>query len=84
MRYRIEISQKAREQLRALPKELRRNIGARMEMLREDLRGDVLKLKDKGSRYRLRVGSHRVLFVLAGEAIQVYAVKNRKEAYERD
>ncbi len=82
MRYRIEISQKAREQLRAMPKELRHNIGARMEMMREDLRGDVLKLKDKGSRYRLRVGSHRVLFVLAGEAIQVYAITDRKEAYE--
>ncbi len=51
-------------------------------MMRDDLRGDVLKLKDKGGRYRLRVGSHRILFVLAGEAIQVYAVKDRKEAYE--
>ena len=30
MRYRIEISEKAREQLRALPKEVRRNIGQRM------------------------------------------------------
>ncbi len=30
MRYRIEISEKAREQLRALPKEVRRNVGQRM------------------------------------------------------
>jgi hypothetical protein len=65
-----------------MPKELRRNIGGRMEMMREGLRGDVLKLKDKGGRYRLRVGSHRVLFVLAGETIQDYAVKDRREAYE--
>ena len=42
----------------------------------------LLKLKDKGSRYRLRVGSYGVLFVLAGDAIQVYAVKDRKQAYE--
>ena len=82
MRYRIEISLKARGQLRALPKELRRNIGSRMELMRDDLHGDVVKLKDKGSRYRLRVGSYRVLFVLAGDAIQVYAVKDRREAYE--
>jgi mRNA-degrading endonuclease RelE of RelBE toxin-antitoxin system len=47
MRYRIEISEKAREQLRALPKEMRRNIGQRMETMRDDLRGDVLKLRDK-------------------------------------
>ena len=82
MRYRIEISEKAREQLRASPKEMRRNIGQRMETMRDDLRGDVLKLRDKGNRYRLRIGAFRVLFVLAGDMIQVYAVKDRKEAYE--
>jgi mRNA-degrading endonuclease RelE of RelBE toxin-antitoxin system len=82
MRYRIEISEKAREQLRALPKEMRRNIGQRMETMRDDLRGDVLKLRDKGNRYRLRIGTFRVLFVLARDIIQVYAVKDRKEAYE--
>jgi len=82
MRYRIEISEKAREQLRVLPKEMRRNIGQRMETMRDDLRGDVLKLRDKGNRYRLRIGTFRVLFVLAGDMIQVYAIKDRKEAYE--
>ena len=82
MRCRIEISEKAREQLRALPKEIRRNIGQRMEAMRHDLRGDVLKLRDKGNRYRLRIGTFRVLFVLAGDVIQVYAVKDRKKAYD--
>ena len=82
MRYRIGISEKARDQLRALPRETRRNIGQRLEAMREDLRGDVLKLKAKGNRYWLRVGTYRVLFVLAGDVIQVYAVKDRKEAYE--
>jgi len=82
MRYRIVISGKAREQLRALPREQRRNIGWRMEEMREDLRGDVLKLQAKGNFYRLRVGNFRVLFLLAGDAIQVYAVKDRKKAYE--
>jgi mRNA interferase RelE/StbE len=82
MRYRIEISGKAREQLRALPKEQRRNIGWRIEEMRTDLQGDVLKLQSKGSYYRLRVGNFRVLFLLADDAIKVYAVKDRKEAYE--
>jgi len=50
--------------------------------MRDDLHGDVLKLRDKGNRYRLRVGTYRVLFVLAGEVIQVYAVKDRKKAYD--
>jgi mRNA interferase RelE/StbE len=80
--YRLEISRKAREQLRALPKEQRRTIGWRMEEMREGLQGDVLKLQAKGNYYRLRVGNFRVLFLLAGDVIQVYAVKDRKEAYE--
>jgi len=78
---RIEISEKALKQLCALPKEMRRNIGQRLETMRDDLRGDVLKLRDKGNRYRLRVGTFRVLFVLAGDVIQVYAVKEQ-EGYE--
>ncbi|HEY3914551.1 MAG TPA: type II toxin-antitoxin system RelE/ParE family toxin [Verrucomicrobiae bacterium] len=82
MTYRLEITKKAREQLRALAKEQRRNIGWRMEEMREDLRGDVIKLQAKGNYYRMRVGSFRVLFLLAGDAIQVYAVEDRKEAYE--
>ncbi|HEX3720854.1 MAG TPA: type II toxin-antitoxin system RelE/ParE family toxin [Verrucomicrobiae bacterium] len=82
VKYRLEISRKALDRLRALPKEQRRNIGWRMEEMREDLRGDVLKLQAKGNYYRLRVGNFRVLFLLAGDAIQVYAVKDRKEAYE--
>lgn len=82
MRYRIGISRKARDQLRALSREHRRNLGWRMEEMRADLRGDVVKLQAKGNYYRLRVGNFRVLFLLAGDAIQVYAVKDRKEAYE--
>jgi mRNA-degrading endonuclease RelE of RelBE toxin-antitoxin system len=45
MRYRLSISEAAIEQLRALPGELRRNIGFRIESLCEDLQGDVKKLK---------------------------------------
>ena len=50
--------------------------------MRYDLQGDVKKLETKGNRYRLRIGSHRVLFTLQGDQIAVYAVKDRKEAYE--
>ena len=82
MKYRLSISQAAIEQLRALPKDLRRNIGFRIESLREDLQGDVKKLKGHPPRYRLRVGGYRVLFALAGDFIEVYAVKDRKDIYE--
>jgi len=62
--------------LRAFEKPIRRNIGYRMELLRDDLQGDVKKLEAKGNRYRLRVGSHQVLFTLAGDQIAVYAIKD--------
>jgi mRNA-degrading endonuclease RelE of RelBE toxin-antitoxin system len=47
VRYRIDIGDKAREQLRGLPKEIRRNIGHRIEAMRDDLREDVLQLRTK-------------------------------------
>jgi mRNA-degrading endonuclease RelE of RelBE toxin-antitoxin system len=82
MRYGLEIGESAIEQLRALPKDLRRNIGRRIEQMCDDLQGDVKKLKARKSHYRLRVGDHRVLFRLAEGVIEVYAVKDRKDAYE--
>ena len=83
MTYRLAISEAARDQLRKLSHEERRNIGFRLELMKEDLRGDVKKLEGKlKDHYRLRVGTHRVLFRLLDGIIEVYAVKQRKEAYE--
>jgi mRNA interferase RelE/StbE len=82
MRYRIEIKEKALEILRALPKEIRRNIGQRLDALQNDLAGDVKKLAARTNEYRLRIGNFRVLFTLEGDRIVVYAVKDRKNAYE--
>jgi mRNA interferase RelE/StbE len=81
MRYRLDLSDEALEQLRALPKEIRRNIGRRIDAMQDDLQGDVKKLGGQGGKYRLRVGSHRVLFTLENGLIFVHAVKDRKNAY---
>ncbi|MGA3328185.1 MAG: type II toxin-antitoxin system RelE/ParE family toxin [Terriglobia bacterium] len=80
--YGLLISEEAREQLRALPKPLRRNIGQRLDALQGGLAGDVKKLTAREHKYRLRVGSYRILFRLEGPVIFVYAVKHRREAYE--
>ena len=82
MRYQLEIKEEALQQLRALPAEQRRNIGRRLEALRRDFSGDVKKLAARTQEYRLRVGAFRVLFMLANDCITVYAVRDRKEAYE--
>ena len=39
--YRLEIKEEARQQLRALPKDLRSRIWVRLEALQTDLAGDV-------------------------------------------
>jgi mRNA interferase RelE/StbE len=81
MRYRLEIKEEARRQLKALAKEQRRSIGKRLDALQSDLSGDVKKLTAKTHEYRLRVGSLRVLFTLEKDLINVYAVRDRKQAY---
>lgn len=50
--------------------------------MQNNLAGDVKKLTVRTHEYRLRVGSLRVLFMLAGGLISVYRVKDRKEVYE--
>jgi mRNA interferase RelE/StbE len=82
MRYSLEIKEEARQQLRALAKEQRRNVGRRLDALQRNLSGDVKKLTAKTNEYRLRVGSLRVLFTLEKDLISVYAVRHRKQAYE--
>jgi mRNA interferase RelE/StbE len=82
VRYRLLISEQAIAQLRALPKDVRRNIGFRLEAMCDDLQGDVKKLKAHTNHYRLRIGTQRVLFTLESDAIAVYTVKDRKNAYD--
>jgi mRNA-degrading endonuclease RelE of RelBE toxin-antitoxin system len=82
MRYRLEIKEEARQQLRALAKEQRRNVGRRLDALQSNLSGDVKKLAAKTHEYRLRVGNLRALFTLEKDLISVYAVQDRKKAYE--
>ena len=82
MKYHLVLDEAALSQLRALPKAVRANIGRRLDLLQDSLQGDVKKLTGEQYRYRLRVGAYRVLFRLDGPVVHVYAVKQRKEAYE--
>jgi mRNA interferase RelE/StbE len=81
MRYRLELGDEAREQLRALEKEQRHRIGQKLDALQTDLQGDVKKLAGQEGKYRLRVGGYRLLFTLEKDTIFVHGVKDRKDAY---
>ncbi len=59
MRYRLQIKEAARQQLRALSKEERRSVGRRLDALQASFTGDVKKLTATTHEYRMRVGSLR-------------------------
>ena len=82
MRHQIEFLPSALEQLRAMPKEVRRLIGAKLDRAQHDLSGDIKKLKGFKNKYRLRAGNCRVLFELEGNCLVVYDVGDRKDIYE--
>jgi mRNA interferase RelE/StbE len=81
MAYEMEIKDEAKARLKALPEDLRREIGYRLHRLQQDFSGDVKKLEGSKNEYRLRVGDHRVLFELIGKRIVVYTLGPRKDIY---
>ena len=82
MVYDLVILEDARRALRAMSPEVARRIVRKMERLRQDLSGDVKRLKAMAPNYRLRVGDWRVLFDVQGTAITIHEVKHRSEAYD--
>jgi len=82
MPYELEIKPEAMACLKGLPAEVRRDIGFRLHQLQKDFSGDVTKLRGSKNEYRLRVGNHRVLFLLVGSRLIVYAVGDRKDIYK--
>jgi mRNA interferase RelE/StbE len=81
MRYSVILTDEVKGTLRALPPELRREIGHKLFLLEDDLSGNVKKLKRSRNEYRLRIGDYRALFELEGRTITVYAVGPRKDIY---
>jgi mRNA interferase RelE/StbE len=80
--YRVRFKSKAIKDLQSLPDRQQTQITAKIELLQDNLTGDVKKLKDFTPEYRLRVGRYRVLFELqSANVIMVYRVIHRKDAY---
>ena len=81
MHYQVDFVPSALEQLRTLPKDARRLIGAKLDRAQHDLTGDIKKLKGFKNKDRLRGGNYRVLFELEGACLVVYDVGDRKDVY---
>lgn len=85
MAYTIEFLKTAEEELAELPREAQRQIVKKVEGLRSDPRpAGVKQLKSPEKFLRLRVGDHRVIYLIEGKRLVVLVVRigHRKEIYE--
>ena len=82
MKYKIEIKPKAIRDGKKIPKKTLELIIKKIEILENNLTGNVKHLTNFTPEYRLRVGNYRILFEVEGEYIKIYRIKHRKEAYK--
>lgn len=83
MNHQIEFIPPALEQLRALPKDGRRLIGAKLDRAQPDLTGDLKKLKGFKNKYRLRAGNWVSLDTVLGGTGRAATNPAPGEAYGR-
>ena len=82
--YSLQIRRSATKELRALPAQARRAVVARIQKLaREPRPRGVEKLKGFEDTYRVRVGTHRIVYEIRDRALIVTVVKvgHRKDVY---
>jgi mRNA interferase RelE/StbE len=82
MRYTIQFRPKAVRNLTRLSSDVARRIELKLDLLSDDLSGDVKRLVNYTPGYRLRVGDWRVLFQPEDSRIIVHRIVHRSEAYE--
>jgi mRNA interferase RelE/StbE len=82
MNYEILYQPSARATLDHMSPDVARRILRKIDRLRNDLAGDVKRLKAFVPEYRLRVGDWRVLFDVSGPVIVVHDIKHRSQAYD--
>ncbi|MEY3867183.1 MAG: hypothetical protein RLZZ338_1074 [Cyanobacteriota bacterium] len=81
MNYQIEFKPKAIKDLQSLPVEVQSRVLTKIELMQNNLTGDVKRLTNYAPEYRLRVGDYRVLFEIEEDILVIYRVKHRKDAY---
>ncbi len=82
MCYRLEIKEEARQQLRALAQEQRRNVGRRLDAPQSNLSGDVKKLTAKTHELSVTSRQFASAFTLEKDLISVVCCAGSKQAYE--
>lgn len=81
MKYNIQFKPRAVKDIERLSSRMQLQIIKSIEVMSNDLKGDVKRLTNFTLEYRLRVGDYRVLFEIENKNIVVYRVRHRREAY---
>jgi len=85
MAYRIEVTPRARKDLKALSMRERQRVAQEIDALMENPRPQSCKkLKGREDFYRIRVGDYRVVYRIEDEVLLILIVRigDRKEIYE--
>jgi len=81
MEYKIKFKPRAIKDCKPIDKKRLKLIFSKIELLSNNLQGDVKKLTNFTPEYRLRVGDYRVLFETEKDEIIIYRIMHRKEVY---
>lgn len=81
MKYEATLKPRAIKDLAKLPSNIQRRILEKVELLQDDLQGDVKHLTDFTPEYRLRVGDYRILFEIEEAELVIYRIRHRSKAY---
>jgi len=82
---RIEVTPRARKDLKALPAREKQRVAEQIDALRTDPRPTGhKKLKGREDFYRIRVGNYRVVYQVEDEVLLILIIRigDRKEIYE--
>jgi len=85
MAYRIEVTPRARKDLKALSMRERKRVGNQIDALKDNPRPQgCRKLKGREDFYRIQVGDYRVVYQIEDEVLLILLVRigDRKEIYE--
>ena len=81
-RYRIEYGVSALDDLDRLPKRERVQVLRKIERLQLGLQGNIKRLREADTAYRLRLGDYRILFDVVENVIIIRRIGNRKDIYD--
>ncbi len=82
--YKIEIKKSAQKEIKNLPNKELKKIVDKINSLAHEPRPAGCKKLSGEEKYRIRVGSYRVLYSIEDDVLVIYAVKvgHRKDVYE--